>query len=282
MYKIHLNNGNKRTKPILKWAGGKSGMLARLAEIFPKECHRYFEPFLGGGAVFFSLEHPLKSVINDANPELINLYKVLRDNPFDLMIALNELSQKYSEAFYYELRSHTPASSVDIAARTVFLNKTCFNGLYRQNSKGQFNVPFGKRAHCPQLYSYKNILDAFRKLDDAEILCEDFESVIDRASSGDLVYCDPPYEPLSKTSSFNAYKGSGFSQDEQVRLFEACKRARDRGAYVLVSNSSAPFIKELYSAEHTEIVKANRVINSKSSSRGAVEEVVLVLSPENY
>lgn len=279
---LHIEFGSKRTKPILKWAGGKSGLLSQLSLLFPKFCNRFFEPFLGGGAVFFSLEHLNSPVINDANPELINLYRVIRDSPAQLMCAVDSLAAHYSEEFYYSLRRQAPSSLVEIAARTIFLNKTGFNGLYRQNAKGHFNVPFGKRVRCPALYDRENLLSAARRLKEAEILCEDFEATINRASSGDFVYCDPPYEPLSRSSSFNSYKGDGFSQEEQRRLFVACQKARDRGAYVLVSNSSAPFIEELYSAERFETVKANRAINSKGCSRGVIDEVVLVLLPEDF
>ena len=193
------------------------------------------------------------------------------------MAALDALARDYAEAHYYALREQAPVEPVARAARMVFLNKTGFNGLYRQNSRGLFNVPFGKRVRCPMLYDRENILALSARLLHTEILNEDFESVIDRAGAGDFVYCDPPYEPLSSTSSFNSYTGGGFSQSEQARLRDACADAAKRGAIVAVSNSSAPFIKDLYSEWDVRSVSARRAINSKGSSRGEIEEVLVIL-----
>jgi DNA adenine methylase len=268
---------NRRCKPILKWAGGKSALLPQFSRHFPLDCRRYIEPFLGGGAVFFSLADIVPSIVNDGNPEIINLYKVLRDEKSSLTQRLDTLATFYSEEFFYELRSYTPDHSVDRAARTVFLNKTGFNGLYRQNSKGHFNVPFGKRNDCPALYDLENLNAASEKLKCTEIFCLDFEKIIDMAGAGDFVYCDPPYEPLSKTSSFNAYQGKGFTRTDQVRLKEACLRAESRGAKVAISNSVSPFILELYSDCQVANISARRAINSKGGSRGVVSEVLVKL-----
>jgi DNA adenine methylase len=266
-----------RTKPILKWAGGKSGLLNQLVSQFPVAAKRYFEPVFGGGAVFFALKENLPSFLNDANPELVNLYSVVHNAPEELMKQLDSLESHYSEEFYYELRSQLPTDAIALAARTVFLNKTGFNGLYRQNSKGLFNVPFGKRAVCPKLYEHENIMAASKKLSLAQFSNLDFEEHIAMAKQGDFVYCDPPYEPLSPTSSFNAYKANGFSQQDQVRLKTACELAANRGAFVAISNSSAAFIDELYSCAQRVDVSARRAINSKGSQRGNVSEFLFLM-----
>ncbi|MDJ0625641.1 MAG: DNA adenine methylase [Candidatus Caenarcaniphilales bacterium] len=265
-----------RAKPIIKWAGGKSGLLAQFKEYFPKECNRYIEPFLGGGAVYLSLKQGIPAIVNDSNAEIINLYKVTTNSPNELMENLDFLANQYSEEFYYNLRSQLPKDKVEMAARAIFLNKTGFNGLYRQNSKGFFNVPFGKRIKCPELYVKDNLLNVSNRLKQAEIKSQDFEEIIDETKEGDLVYCDPPYEPLSRTSSFNAYQANGFSQTEQIRLKEACERAANRGAIVLISNSSAKFILDLYKNFDLKTVSAKRAINSKGSKRGNVDELLAI------
>ncbi len=267
-----------RVKPVLKWAGGKSGLLPQLLPLFPKNFDRYFEPFFGGGAVFFSLGFAGESYLNDLNAELIGLYETVRDFPVQLMQELDLLAQRYSEEFYYQMREQNPKSKILRAARTIFLNKSGFNGLYRQNSKGSFNVPFGKRENCPSFYDRENLLKASCSLQHANLQSLDFEAVLDQAGRGDFVYCDPPYEPLSRTSSFNAYQGGGFSQAEQKRLKEACIRAQKRGANVVISNSSADFIKELYSDCVSKSISARRAINSKGDSRGRIEELAIVLA----
>lgn len=269
---------NERVKPVLKWAGGKAGLIEQLHPLFPQNFSRYIEPFFGGGAVFFSLEHLPQSLINDANSELVHLYQIVRDQPVELMKTLDKLSLLYSEKFYYDLRSNKEGRAVDIAARTVFLNKTGFNGLYRQNSRGEFNVPFGKRTRCPALYDQENILAVSKRLQKTEIRCDDFELILDCTTAGDFVYCDPPYEPVSTTSSFNAYKANGFSQDDQIRLKKACERATARGVFVIVSNSSASFITELYKDWDMRTILARRAINSKSEKRGPVAEIVVLMN----
>jgi DNA adenine methylase len=273
-------SNSTRIRPVLKWAGGKSGLLSQISPLFPREFRHYYEPFFGGGAVFFSLNFTGKSYINDSNRELIELYEVIRDEPQKLMRALDALSEHYSESFYYQLRKDMPRDKIARAARTIFLNKTGFNGLYRQNAKGEFNVPFGKRISCPSLYDRENFLHAAASLRSAVLSSMDFEELINKAGDGDFIYCDPPYEPISRTSSFNAYQGGGFSQQEQRRLKEACIRAKCRGAFVIISNSSAEFIKDLYSDCDLSIISAKRAINSNGTSRGAIDEVVVVLNPD--
>lgn len=269
-----------RIRPPLKWAGGKSGLLSQIIPLFPQKFNRYFEPFFGGGAIFFSLDFKGKSFLNDSNKELVELYEVIRDDPQGLMVELNRLRHLYSETFYYELRRTTPSVALERAARTLFLNKTGFNGLYRQNSKGEFNVPFGKRLKCPSLYERENLLRTSQALTKSQLVCADFEIVLKKAGEGDLVYCDPPYEPLSKTSSFNAYQGVGFTQADQQRLKSSCLSARERGATVFISNSASDFIHELYADCRVHIVSARRAINSVARSRGPINEVLIELSAQ--
>lgn len=268
-----------RVRPILKWAGGKSGLLPQLMEHFPPTFNRLVEPFVGGGAVFFALQSGVPALINDGNQELIELYTVVRDSPEDLMKALDKMAAQYSEAFYYTLRSQNPKSAVHRAARTVFLNKTGFNGLYRQNHQGVFNVPFGKRVACPLLYDRENLLLASLHLRNVSIENVDFEEIIDTTGEGDFVYCDPPYEPFSSTASFTAYKASGFSQDDQQRLKNAVLRATERGAYAVISNSTVDFILNLYNGWDVRRVFARRAINSNGNGRGEIAEVLIVREP---
>jgi DNA adenine methylase len=268
-----------RVRPILKWAGGKSGLLPQLMKYFPPTFNRLVEPFVGGGAVFFALQSGVPALINDGNQELIELYTVVRDSPEDLMKALDKMAAQYSEAFYYTLRSQNPKSAVHRAARTVFLNKTGFNGLYRQNRQGVFNVPFGKRVACPLLYDRENLLLASLHLRNVSIENVDFEEIIDTTGEGDFVYCDPPYEPFSSTASFTAYKASGFSQDDQQRLKNAVLRATERGAYAVISNSTVDFILNLYNGWDVRRVFARRAINSNGNGRGEIAEVLIVREP---
>ncbi|MDX1918640.1 MAG: DNA adenine methylase [Candidatus Caenarcaniphilales bacterium] len=269
---------NHRSRPIIKWAGGKSGLLTQFQTHFPQNCKRYIEPFIGGGAVFLALKQGIPSLINDSNEEIVNLYKVVRDYPKELIKRLDDLARNYSEEFYYELRQQNPLNEIDRAARTVFLNKTGFNGLYRQNSKGGFNVPFGKRLRCPELYEQVNLFEVSERLIKAEIKNQDFEEILEEAEEGDLIYCDPPYEPLNRTSSFNSYQANGFAQSEQKRLRDGCLKASRRGAQVFISNSTADFILDLYKEFDIKRVSARRAINSKGSQRGEIDEVLVHIS----
>lgn len=274
-----------RVKPIIKWAGGKSGLINRLAPFFPPACCRYFEPFFGGGAVFFSLRPNSYALaaLNDFNEDLITTYRSVCAYPNSLMRTLDALGAQYSKAFYYEVReTDVPAyDPVGRAARLIFLNKTGFNGLYRQNKKGEFNSPFGHRKKCPELYSPKNFQAVKSRLDSNRVTLAtmDFEWQIEAAADGDLVYCDPPYAPLSATSSFRSYTSSGFGPKDQERLRDACAAAVSRGAYVIVSNSTAPLILDLYSKWDIHRIKARRAINSKGNKRGEIDEIVVVMKP---
>jgi DNA adenine methylase len=266
----------KRLKPILKWAGGKSNLLPQLTPFFPENFKRYIEPFLGGGAVFLALKPgKVPCMINDYNKDVYNLYSVIQKNPHELMKILDIYQEKYSKEFYYDLRSsHNSHSKTHQAARTLFLNKTGFNGLYRLNSKGNFNVPFGKRTVCPILYEQKNLLAVSEYLKTATLINKDFEEIINFAQEGDFIYCDPPYEPISQSSSFNFYNGKSFLFSDQQRLYHACRKAAKKGAFIAVSNSTSPNILNLYQDWEIHKVLANRFINSQGKKRGKIEEIL--------
>lgn len=268
-----------KTKPVLKWAGGKSGPLEHLFHYFPAKAKKYYEPFFGGGAVFFALKESIPSHINDANSELIHLYRVIQKNPRKLMKLLDEYSSQYSEKFYYEVRASFFEDEIEQAARTIFLNKTGYNGLYRVNSSGKFNVPFGKRSMCPKLYVKENLMSVSQRLKNARITNWDFEKVINLAKEESVIYCDPPYEPLTATASFNQYLAGGFCRKEQERLKLACERAVRRGVKVILSNSHSPFIKNLYSDWKINFIPAKRMINSKGNKRGYISETVILMEP---
>ena len=264
-------------RPFLKWAGGKAQLLAQMEPFFPKDYRTYFEPFLGGGAVFFHLQ-PEKAVLSDSNPELVNTFTVVRDDVEGLMRALDEhLPQRTEEKYFYKVRATDPAtlSPVERAARTVFLNKTCFNGLYRVNSDGHFNVPWGGYSN-PTLYDRENLLAASALLRGKSIVLADYQKVCARARVGDLVYLDPPYHPLSETSKFTSYTKEDFGNREQRKLAEAYRRLDKRGVLVMLSNSATPLVRSLYEGFRIESLKAKRAINSKGTGRGEIEELLVM------
>jgi len=269
-------------KPFVKWAGGKRQIIDKLKEYEPEEYDTYYEPFIGGGALFFELS-PKKAVINDSNAELINVYKVLCDeSKFKKMIrTLNSHETNHSEEYYYEIRNKDRSKSsfknladYTRAARTIYLNKACFNGLYRVNSKGEFNVPFGKKTKVNTYEdSNLNLISYYLTNNQITILNEDFESSVSTAKKGDFIYFDPPYD--SDTSTFNSYTEDGFGKEEQVRLARVFKELSDRGCYVMLSNHNTKLINELYSDFNIHIIEAKRNINANGKKRGKVEEVII-------
>ncbi len=263
-------------RPFVKWAGGKGQLIPHLRPRLPKSYRRYVEPFVGGGAVFFSLQ-PGIALIADANPDLVEVYKVVRDSVDALIVALdrhqpNVLDQDY----YYDQRSSSPDDAVERAARFIFLNKTCYNGLYRVNRRGQFNVPFGRYKRPPGLYDADNLRRASALLQPAEIRRADFEDTLAEAGQGDFVYLDPPYDPLSATANFTGYTKGSFGRDEQARLARATHDAAKRGAKVLLNNSDTPLVRELYRDFHLiEIADLRRAINSDPTKRRGATELIL-------
>lgn len=267
-------------KPFLKWVGGKTQLLGQLLSLFPRQIETYYEPFLGGGAVFFALANQKRfkrAVINDWNQELVDTYRAVRDFPTDLIQQLGKL--KYSREIFFELRNLRPEqfSPVRRAARMIYLNKTGFNGLYRVNRDGRFNVPFGKHAKTPKVFDENTLLGCSRALQRfVSIESTDFEMAVEWAAKGDVVYFDPPYVPANPTSNFTSYTKDGFGLVEQQRLARLCRTLVTRGVKVLASNSDTELVRELYSGFELVEVRARRSINSNPKRRGPVGELVIV------
>ncbi len=270
-------------KPFLKWAGGKRQLLPVIKEYLPAKYTEYYEPFIGAGAVLFSLQ-PKKSIINDTNSELVNCYQVIKHQPEELLKLCQQHKKHNSKEYYYQLREQdrqnnfNQLSPVERAARIIYLNKTCFNGLFRVNSSGQFNVPYGKYKN-PTIADPAVIRAITNYLNQARvcILNADFAQAVVAAKKGAFIYFDPPYHPLSDTSSFTGYSMNGFGEEQQTRLRDLCNDLSDRGCQILVSNSATPLIKSLYADPRYEVVevKATRAINAVSSKRGKINEVLI-------
>lgn len=263
--------------PFIKWAGGKARLLDQYARHFPTEYGTYHEPFLGGGAVFFH-HRPERAKLSDINPKLVATYIAVRDHVEDVMERLELLRQCHNAETYYAARERfnkwTGLAPAEQAALFIYLNKTCFNGLYRENSKGRFNVPLGSYEN-PTLFDRAHLLAAHRALQGVEIECASFERVLRDAQPGDLVYFDPPYVPLSATSSFTTYFADGFSDGLQVSLAQTFDALAKRGCYVLLSNSSAPMVRDLYAGYEMHEIAASRSINSRKEGRGKVTELLV-------
>ena len=268
-------------QPFTKWTGGKRQLLGDLRSYMPENYNRYFEPFVGGGALFFDLA-PEQAVINDFNEELINAYRQIKDKPVDLIDLLLGHKENNSKDYYLELRAADRdgrlASMTDVerAARILYMLRVDFNGLYRVNSKNQFNVPYGRYKN-PKIVDVALIhqISGYLNENDIEILQTDFADAVAGAQTGDFVYFDPPYIPLNETSSFTSYTHEGFSYEEQVRLRDTFKELTDRGVYVMLSNSSSPLVEELYQDFNVHFVEAQRTNGAKSSSRGKISEIIV-------
>jgi DNA adenine methylase len=263
----------------LKWAGGKARLLGTLSELIPDEFETYYEPFLGGGSLFFHLAQQGRfrhAVLNDCNPELVNCYRVIRDSASELVDHLGSLT--VSKEVFENLRAVDPASlsAVRRAARMLYLNKTAFNGLYRVNRDGRFNVPWGAYAD-PKVLDEPNLRACSQVLNGSTTLLDgDFIAAVAPATAGDVVYFDPPYVPLSPTSNFKNYTKDGFTLDDQQRLASCVRELAAKGVFVLVSNSDTPVIRELYDGLETHVVRMRRNISSKGDGRGPVNEVIVV------
>lgn len=275
-------------RPLLKWAGGKSQLLEQLQALMPEGVRpdfegRLVEPFVGGGAMFLYLR-PASALLADSNAALIELYTVARDHIDALRDALDKYQDlPHEEATYYEQRADEPTDPVRRAARLIYLNKNCFNGLYRLNKSGKFNVPFGRYKSKPKLYDADNLAAVSQALQSAELRVAPFQETLGAVKAGDFVYLDPPYYPLSETSSFTGYTGAGFGHADQERLRDAILKAHhdtQGEARLMLSNSSADGLKALYEP-HGDVLKmhtvtAVRMVGASKSSRGAVEEVAIV------
>jgi len=262
-----------RARPFLKWAGGKGRLLGQILKCFPEQFGRYHEPFVGGAAVFFALQ-PRRATISDVNEDLVRTYRQIRDNVDAVMDRLRQ--HEATEEHFYAVRAMSPDQMpvVNAAARTIFLNRTCFNGLYRVNRRGQFNVPFGRYTN-PKICNTPNLRAASEALQGVELRCEDALSIGRRARRGDLVYFDPPYDPVSTTSSFTSYARDGFGKAEQEKLAEVFAALAARGVHVVLSNSDTPFIRKLYRGFVTEQIYVRRAINSRADRRGPVAELLI-------
>lgn len=271
-------------KPFVKWAGGKRQLISVLTENMPKTFERYFEPFLGGGALLFhilSMHGGPACRISDLNLDLIQAYVMIRDRLDDLVCALKQHEKSYEanpEPYYYSVRDAVPAGRVERTARLLFLNRTCFNGLYRVNSRGQFNVPFGNYSR-PKIVDEENLRAVSRILNshDISIACHDFGDILNNARKNDFVYFDPPYQPVSRTSSFTSYTRGNFTTKDLHRLHGLCQDLDSEGCKVMLSNSDAGEVADLFSEGrwHINKIPANRAINSDSKGRTGHFELLI-------
>ncbi|WP_298917882.1 DNA adenine methylase [uncultured Nostoc sp.] len=270
-------------RPFLKWAGGKSRLIQQYIPYFPKSYKNYYEPFLGGGAVFFYLQ-PSAAILTDINAELINTYCCVRDDVEQLISILKVHKIRHNKDYYYSVRNNLDGTDIEKAARLIYLNKTCFNGLYRVNSQGKFNVPLG-RYENPNI-CHENLLRlASIALSHAEIRQADFTEVLNHAtSSDDFVFFDPPYHPISDTSYFTAYNQNCFSKKDQELLRDTCAELASRGVKVMVCNSDSEFISKIYSDINFETyrIKAARSINSNIKNRGMIYELLITSFKDFY
>ena len=272
---------NKLVAPVVKWVGGKRQIIDQIFQYIPKNISTYYEPFFGGGAVLFELQ-PKKAVINDINKELINLYEVIKNNTEELIEELK--THKNDEDYFYYVReldrdkaSYNSLTPIQKASRIIFLNKTCYNGLFRVNKSGEFNAPFGryKNPNIVNEITIRAVSNYFNKAD-ITFMSKDFAEVLKGARKGAFVYLDPPYDPVSDTASFTGYDKGGFNRDEQIRLKNVCDKLNEKGIRFLLSNSATDFIKDLYADYQIELVKAKRAINSNGDKRGEIDEVLVM------
>lgn len=267
--------------PVLKWAGGKRRLLSQYATHFPHEFGSYYEPFVGGGAVFFWLYgqghlHNKRVVLNDINPELVNFYRVLTEQCEELIERMRSHRKRHGQEYYYKVRSkdHRRMKPVNRAARLLYLNRTCFNGLYRVNSKGQFNVPMGRYKN-PMICDEDGLRAASAALGQGDLSLGSFAECVKPAQEGDLVYFDPPYVPLNPTSSFTSYTKENFSQRDQEELAQTFAELAARGVKVLLSNSDTQLVRELYRDFQQHQIMAPRAINSRADRRQKVSELLI-------
>ena len=271
---------NKLVSPAVKWVGGKRQLLDDITPLLPKQISTYCEPFLGGGAVLFARQ-PKNAIINDLNDDLMLVYEVIRDDVESLIMSLQE-HENTSDHFYQvrdldrDKESYKLLSKIEKASRIIYLNKTCYNGLFRVNASGEFNSPFGhyKKPNIvnePVLRAVSKYLSS----PNIQLFSEDFATTLQRVPRGGFIYLDPPYDPVSDTASFTGYNKGGFDKAEQIRLKECCDALTQRGVKFLLSNSATEFIRELYAEYAIKTVYAKRAINSDADKRGAVQEVLI-------
>lgn len=274
---VVLEKLKEETYPIVKWVGGKRQLMFELLKNMPETYNRYFEPFIGGGALFFELQ-PQNGYISDMNEELINLYTVVRDDVYNLIDDLNK--HEISKEYFLKIRNldrtekYNKLSDLQKASRFIYLNRTCFNGMYRVNSQGQFNVPFGDYKN-PRIVDTGNLINCSNLLKNTEICCADFSEILNKVQKGDFVYFDPPYVPLNETSSFTSYTKDGFDLDMQFKLRDVCDELDSMGVMFMLSNSDTKLVNELYSNYEIKKVFASRAINANGNGRGKITEVLV-------
>ena len=271
-------------KPFVKWVGGKRQLMQDLENNFPKQFATYHEPFLGGGAVMFNLltkKPQLSCNVSDFNSDLILAYVTIRDKLGKLIESLENHSKNYhkdSAEYYYQVRKQEPKQQIEKVSRLLFLNKTCFNGLYRVNKKGQFNVPLGRYTN-PNIVNKENLTAVSKILQSKKIKisCRDFEAVLGDAKKGDLVYFDPPYQPVSSTANFTSYTHRDFTEEDLERLAKLADQLHSKGCYVLLSNSNSKTVKDFFSKKHWKIssINVNRAINSNAQKRTGHKEIII-------
>jgi DNA adenine methylase len=278
MSKIKQNN--KSVLPFVKWVGGKRQLLNEIEKHIPERFSRYYEPFIGGGAVLFHIQ-PRNAVINDSNEELVNLYNIIKETPEELIEDLKK--HRNEEKYFYKVRGidrekekYLKLSDIERASRIIFLNKTCYNGLFRVNSSGEFNSPFGRYKNPNIINAIKlRAVSSYLSKNNIKILNTDYEKSLSNIRKGAFVYFDPPYDPISDSSNFTGYTKNGFDKTEQERLKKVCDRLNNRKVKFLLSNSSTEFIRDLYKDYPILPIKAKRVINSKGNGRGAITEILV-------
>lgn len=270
-------------RPFLKWAGGKTQLLPQFERFYPREeIERYIEPFLGSGAVFFHVKarlNPKTAILCDNNEELIETFKAVQTDVEGVIRALQIHKEKHGPEYFRDMRTRLVENATARAARLIYLNKTCFNGLYRVNSRGIFNVPMG-RYHKPAILDEDGLREASRQLQGVRIIRQDFHKLPALAKRGDFIYLDPPYHPVSRTSYFTSYTRDPFGAREQSDLAEVYGQLCNAGCFVMLSNSASPFIRGLYRRlgknVHIHSVSARRNINSRAERRGHITELVIV------
>lgn len=271
-------------KPFVKWAGGKRQLIPIINQNLPESFGTYYEPFLGGGALLFHIltdKNGQKCSISDLNSDLVLAYTTIRDRIDSLIASLKNHEKNYQknpESYYYSIRENNPRSAIEKTSRLLFLNRTCFNGLYRVNSKGKFNVPLGKYSN-PNIVNEENLRAVSHILQSSRISikCRDFEAVLRDTKKGDLVYFDPPYQPVSATSNFTSYTNKDFTYDDLTRLAELCLKLDSRGCNVLLSNSDSKEVADIFDKNTWKItrIEANRSINSNSKKRTGHFELLI-------
>lgn len=269
-------------KPFAKWVGGKGQLLTQLLSRVPETFGTYHEPMVGGGALFFGLASEMlvkKATLNDLNADLVNVYRVVRENVGALISRLENIAsdpKANTRKFFERIRADDPTQMDDVGAATrfIYLNRTCFNGLYRVNKKGQFNAPFGDYKN-PKICNRENLIDCAHALQEADITCESFHHILERVEGGDFVYFDPPYVPVSETADFVSFTKDGFDNADHQILANVFAELANRDVYVMLSNSDTPFTRELYKDFYIDTVRARRSINSDGNKRGRVNEIIV-------